>query len=191
MPKSSKDSSPEAGAKPALHPFDPIIDEGSKILILGSFPSLKSFDNNFYYAHPRNQFWPILSRIFDRPAKTVEERYALLKESRIALWDVIKSCERSNSADSNLRSCVPNDIPALLHRYPNISALLFTGKKAESLYRRYFGESAGLPLSLLPSPSPAYAAMGFDAKVKRWREILSAYMELPQKGAKSEPKPSF
>ncbi len=149
-----------------------MIDKNSKILILGSFPSLKSFEYNFYYAHPRNQFWPILSEIFGLPADSTEERVALLKKTGIALWDVIASCERKNSADSNLRSCEPNDIPALLHEYPNIDMLFFTGKKAQTLYHRYFGKKLDLPTALLPSPSPAYAVMDFETKVERWRESL-------------------
>ncbi|WP_300363339.1 DNA-deoxyinosine glycosylase [Hydrogenimonas sp.] len=168
-PKSSKSSG--GAASPARHPFDPIVDEHSKILILGSFPSLKSFENHFYYAHPRNLFWPILGEIFQKPVTTKEERIALLKSVGIALWDVVEACERTNSADSNLKSCEPNDIPALLEKYPNIRAILFTGKKAQSLFERYFPQ-IDLPRYLLPSPSPAYAAMPYEEKVVKWREIF-------------------
>ncbi len=168
MPKSNKK---EAAGALARHPFAPIIDKTSKILILGSFPSLKSFENDFYYAHPRNQFWPILSDIFQKPAATREERLALLKSAGIALWDVVGACERTNSADTNLKACEPNDIPGLLKRFPDIRAILFTGRKAEALYRRHFTQ-LNLPTYLLPSPSPAYAAMPFEEKKKRWRTIL-------------------
>jgi len=183
MPKSNKTSpSQTAGITPAVHPFPPIIDNDSKVLILGSFPSLKSFENNFYYAHPRNQFWPILSEIFEQPANTIEERIALLKEVRIALWDVVGYCERKNSSDSNLQACQPNDIPKLLDEYPNIEAILFTGRKAEELYNRYFGKQLKYPTFLLPSPSPAYAAMRFESKLKVWRDIL--FKTLPLEGDK-------
>ncbi|BBG65468.1 G:T/U mismatch-specific uracil/thymine DNA-glycosylase [Hydrogenimonas sp.] len=155
-----------------LHPFPPIIDSSSKVLILGSFPSIKSFEESFYYAHPRNQFWPILSALFDMPAKSREERLKLLGSAKIALWDVVAGCERTDSSDAGLRSCEPNDIPALLERYPNIEAILFTGRKAESLFKKHFGKDTDLPLSLLPSPSPAYAAMSFDEKLRIWRETL-------------------
>ena len=168
MPKSNKG---DAAASAARHPFAPIIDETSKILILGSFPSLKSFENDFYYAHPRNQFWPILSDIFQKPAKTRQERIELLKSNGIALWDVVGACERTNSADSNLKSCEPNDILGLLKRFSNIRAILFTGRKAENLYRRHFPH-LDFKTFLLPSPSPAYAAMPFEEKKKRWRSIL-------------------
>ena len=174
-PKSSKTTADGAGS-PARHPFDPIVDEHSKILILGSFPSLKSFENDFYYAHPRNQFWPILSDIFQKPATTREERIALLRSAGIALWDVVGACERTNSADANLKACRPNDIETLLRRYPGIGAVLFTGRKAESLYRRHFAHLQ-LPTALLPSPSPAYAAMDIETKKRRWRGILLQFLK--------------
>ncbi len=156
----------------SLHPFPPIIDENSKILILGSFPSIKSFEESFYYAHPRNRFWPILSAIYNMPARSREQRLALLKSAKIALWDVIAVCTRTNSADSNLKECEPNDIPSLLREYPNIEKILFTGKKAYTLFDRYFAKEIELPTVLLPSPSPAYASMSFEEKLKIWRELL-------------------
>ncbi|WP_456449677.1 DNA-deoxyinosine glycosylase [Hydrogenimonas sp.] len=168
-PKSSKSSG--GAASPARHPFDPIVDEHSKILILGSFPSLKSFENHFYYAHPRNQFWPILGEIFQKPVTTKEERIALLKSTGIALWDVVEACERTNSADVNLRNCRCNDIPALLEKYPAIETVLFTGRKAQQLFERCFPGFEIRKLSL-PSPSPAYAAISFEEKLKRWKEIF-------------------
>ncbi len=162
--------------KRSIHPFDPIVENDSKTLILGSFPSIKSFDDSFYYAHPRNQFWPILSMLFDMPAGSKEERIELLKRTGIALWDVIAECERSNSSDTNLQACRPNDIPALLKNYPNIESILFTGKKAYTLYNRHYKSVTNLPLFLLPSPSPAYAAMPFEEKRRIWREI---FLKLP------------
>jgi len=167
-----------AGATPAVHPFDPIINEDSKVMILGSFPSIKSFENNFYYAHPRNQFWPILSAIFKRPANSLKERLELLKISNIALWDVIESCERKNSLDSNLKNSKPNDIESLLKNFPNIEAILFTGRKAEQLFKKHFSKRVDLPTSLLPSPSPAYAILSFEDKLKRWNDILSKYLQI-------------
>ncbi|WP_201353533.1 DNA-deoxyinosine glycosylase [Hydrogenimonas urashimensis] len=173
MPKSNNDSthSKKAGVSPVSHPFPPIIFPDSKILILGSFPSLKSFENSFYYAHPRNQFWPLLSAIFDMPVATREEKRALLERHKIALWDVVQSCERTNSADTNLQNCRCNDIEKLLKTHPKIEAVFFTGKKAQQLFKHCF---PGLQIrqELLPSPSPAYAAMRFEEKLKRWKEVL-------------------
>ncbi|WP_300368718.1 DNA-deoxyinosine glycosylase [Hydrogenimonas sp.] len=176
MPKSSNTiSSEKAGGSPAFHPFDPIIDDNSNILILGSFPSIKSFENNFYYAHPRNQFWPLLSSIFNMPAETVEEKRLLLKRNRLALWDVVQSCERSNSADTGLQHCKPNDIPSLLKTHPHIRVIMFTGKKAYELFRRYFPDIT-LPQIVLPSPSPAYASKRFDEKLDIWRDCFSDFI---------------
>ncbi|WP_456322442.1 DNA-deoxyinosine glycosylase [Hydrogenimonas sp.] len=177
MPKSSKtDTSSSTAGFSAVHPFPPIIYTDSKILILGSFPSLKSFENAFYYAHPRNQFWRLLGDIFQKPATTRQTKRWLLKSTGIALWDVIASCERKNSADSNLKACETNDILALLEEYPNIEAIGFTGKKAQSLFMRHFGKSIDLPTFLLPSPSPAYAALSYEEKLKRWSAILSKFL---------------
>jgi len=174
-PKSNKRQTPKGAGLPARHPFDPIIFPDSRLLILGSFPSLQSFENNFYYAHPRNQFWPILGDIFQLPVQTDQERIALLESVGLALWDVVGTCLRVNSADSNLKACEPNDIEGLLKRYSCIEAVLFTGKKAQSLYRRHF-KHLSLPTALLPSPSPAYAVMGFEAKKEQWRAILLHFL---------------
>jgi hypoxanthine-DNA glycosylase len=120
------------------HPFEPIIDQNSEILILGTFPSLDSFKYQFYYAHKRNQFWKILSDIFKVTLNSDKEKIDFLFSTHIALWDVVKSCERKNSADSNLKNVVAHDIRVLLNSYPNIKKILFTGKKAEAIYKRYF-----------------------------------------------------
>ncbi len=158
-----------------FHPFEPIIFDDSKVLILGSFPSIKSFEDNFYYAHPKNQFWKILSDIFKMPSNTKEERIELLKKHHIALWDVIKSCERKNSLDSNLKNPEVNDFNEFLKKYPNIKAIFFTGRKAEGLFKRFYKDIKKLPLELLPSPSPAYAVMPFEEKKRKYEEIFKKY----------------
>ena len=156
----------------ANHPLEPIADKDSIVLILGSFPSIKSFEQMFYYGHPKNQFWRLLSEIYGAKTDTKEERIELLKSAKIALWDVVASCERSNSADSNLKNIKPNDIKGLLESYPNIKTVFFTGKTAEKLYKKHFPDII-LPTALLPSPSPAYAAMGFEEKLFIWKKILT------------------
>lgn len=150
------------------HPFAPIIDKDSKILILGSFPSIQSFKNSFYYGHPQNQFWKILAKLFNesQPA-TIEEKKSFLKRHNIALWDMVAHCQRKNSLDSSLKDIELNDIEGLLHSYPNIAALFFTGKKAQTLYERSFAH-LDIPTFYLPSPSPAYRAMSLEEKVQRW-----------------------
>jgi len=153
------------------HPFDPIVFNDTQTLILGSFPSIKSFENRFYYAHPRNQFWKILEAVTGYPVNNRDQKIWLLKESRLGVWDMISACQRDNSLDSSLEDEVVNDIPALLERYPSITTLAFTGKKAQALFEKHFGH---LPITrtYLPSPSPAYAAMRFEEKVVQYREKL-------------------
>lgn len=154
------------------HPFNPIVNENSTVLILGSFPSIASFEQNFYYAHPRNQFWPILEKVFNVELQDNTEREKFLLRKGIALWDIYASLKRSrnNSSDSNLVNIMPNDLTGFLQRYPNITHLFCTGRKAHEGYRKYFG-SLPLKCSMLPSPSPAYAAMPFDKKADAYRVI--------------------
>ncbi len=145
------------------HPFEAIINNDSRILILGTFPSLDSFKYDFYYAHKRNQFWRILGEVFDMPYTTLEEKLQILQKHKIALWDIVASCERKNSSDANLKNIVPSDIPSLLNRYPNIEQIAFTGKKAYALYKKLYSDLL-VRTVVLPSPSPAYAAMKFEEK---------------------------
>ena len=153
------------------HPFDPIVISNTQPLILGSFPSIQSVANDFYYAHPRNQFWPILSGITGYPAGNQDQKVWLLKESRLGVWDMIASVRRSNSADSMLEDEVVNDIPALLEKYPSIRYVAFTGRKAEALWRLHY-DYLEMETLYLPSPSPAYAAMSLAVKQQKWQEIL-------------------
>lgn len=157
------------------HPFDPVVDSSSKVLILGSFPSLKSFENNFYYAHPRNQFWPILSELFGASLDDNETRRQFLLKHGIALWDVYGALKRrsGNSSDANLGDLVPNDIPALLQRFPNIRVIFCTGKKAYDGLRKAFPGLA-IEVVALPSTSPAYAAMKIGAKLEAYRAVKDA-----------------
>jgi hypoxanthine-DNA glycosylase len=177
MTKSStrKSSKKEEALPPSFHPFDPIIDESSRILILGTFPSVKSFENAFYYGHPQNQFWKLLSTIFQQSEpKTNEEKIAFLKRYKIALWDMVKSCQREGSLDSALKNVEVNDIEDLLKRYSNIEAIFFTGRKAQQLYERHFSHLQ-FPTYYLPSPSPANRSKSFEEKLREW-SILTDYL---------------
>jgi len=157
------------------HPFPPILDHNTHVLFLGSFPSIASFEQAFYYAHPRNAFWPILEAIFDVYLESNEAKKAFCLEKGIGLWDVIGSCERSNSSDTNLKNCIPNDFEALLHEYPNIKALGFTGKKSFDLFEKYFRDLK-IQKVLLPSTSPAHAAMKREEKLKIYKDFLDGYL---------------
>ncbi len=157
--------------KTLQHPFDPIVFNDTHILILGSFPSIQSFENNFYYAHPRNQFWKILEAVTGYPVNNRDQKIWLLKEMGLGLWDMISSCSRANSLDSSLEDEVVNDIPALLESYPSIKKLAFTGKKAQALFETHFGYLE-IERVYLPSPSGAYAAMRMEEKTVKYREAL-------------------
>jgi len=153
------------------HPFEPIIFKNSKILILGTFPSLKSFENSFYYAHPKNQFWKILREISGYPINNRDQKIWLIKKLNLALWDIVASCNRKNSSDSNLKDIQLNDIRSLLKEYPNIKQIAFTSRLAQKLYNREF-KDLNIDTFYLPSPSPAYAAMSFEEKCKIYKEKL-------------------
>ncbi|MRJ02131.1 MAG: DNA-deoxyinosine glycosylase [Epsilonproteobacteria bacterium] len=150
------------------HPFPPIIDGGSRILILGTFPSITSLQENFYYSHPQNQFWRLLAGVLDHPLpQSVEEKRDLLRRNGIALWDMVASCRREGSLDSALRDVEVNDIEGLLKEYPSIEALFFTGRKSEALYNSHFSHLE-IPTFYLPSPSPANRQLNFEEKLKKW-----------------------
>jgi len=160
------------------HPFKPIIFKDSEILILGTFPSIKSFENNFYYSHPKNQFWKILSLIFnEKEPKTIEEKIEFLKRHKIALWDSICECvrEKGNSRDDNLKEIKPCPIDELLKKYPNIKKIAVTSRLAEKVIKKLFKNS---PFSILHSPlylpslSPLNARMKLHKKVEKWKELL-------------------
>lgn len=153
------------------HPFNPIIFKDSRVLILGSFPSIKSFENGFYYTHPQNQFWKIISQIVNYPVNNRDQKVWLLKENKIALWDMIKSCNRENSLDSSIENESVNDIAGLLEKYPNITKIAFTGKKSQALFEYHFGYLE-IDRCYLPSPSSAYAKMSLEQKIAKYKELL-------------------
>lgn len=157
------------------HPFDPIINHHTRVLFLGSFPSIASFEQSFYYAHPRNAFWPIMESIFNITLDSNETKKAFCLEKGIGLWDVIGSCERSNSSDTNLKNCIPNDFERLLEEYPDIQALAFTGKKSHDLFSHYF-KSLKIEKTLLPSTSPAHAAMKFNEKKVCYENFIKLHL---------------
>lgn len=158
--------------------FDPVWREDARVLILGSMPSVESLHQSFYYAHPRNAFWPMMAEILgeDAPGSVAEKR-EMLTRHRIALWDTVKSCERSGSLDSAIRAAEANDFEWLYERCPEIRWVLFNGGMSEALYRRMVArEDARFHFARLPSTSPAYT-LKYEAKRAAWeravREALS------------------
>jgi hypoxanthine-DNA glycosylase len=153
------------------HPFKPIVFKDTQTLILGSFPSIQSFEKNFYYAHPRNQFWKILESVTSYPVNNRDQKLWLLKECKLGLWDMVKGCSREDSLDSSLENEEVNDLAAFLEEHPSITKLAFTGKKAEALFKTHFSH-LNIETVYLPSPSAAYAKMSFEKKVAEYKKQL-------------------
>ena len=162
----------KSGQSRLFHKFEPIFDENSRILILGTFPSVKSREQDFYYAHPRNRFWNILSKLTQEPLPvTKEEKIELLLRNRIALWDVIESCEITGSSDSSIRNVVPAKLERVLC-VPQIENIYANGTAAKRLYDRYQREQTGREIIGLPSTSPANAAWNLERLLKAWNCII-------------------
>lgn len=158
------------------HTFTPVFDENSRILILGTFPSVKSRENQFYYGHPQNRFWRVTAALTDSAVPfTIEEKKRMLLEGRIAVWDVIASCEIEGSSDSSIRNVVPNDIAGLLGR-TNIQAVFCNGGKAYELYAKYCEKACGKKALKLPSTSPANAAWSLERLTASWKEATKQYI---------------
>ena len=153
------------------HPFNPLVFKNSEILILGSFPSIDSVDKSFYYAHPRNQFWKLLSELSAYPINNKDQKIWLLKESKIALWDMVKSCTRDNSLDSSLEEIEVNNMAEFLETHPSIKKVAFIGRLAEKLFKMHF-DYLEIETVYLPSPSAAYAKMSFEQKLENYRKLL-------------------
>lgn len=152
------------------HEIPPIYDKNSKILILGSFPSVKSRESQFFYHHPQNRFWKVLAKTFNEDVpKSMEDKKAFLIRNNVAVWDVIASCEIEGSSDSSIKNVVPNDIDVILKK-SDINQIFCNGGKAYDLYKKYlnkFGDALKLP-----STSPANARFGLDRLVDEWNIIL-------------------
>lgn len=151
-----------------VHTFAPVYDKNSKLLILGSFPSVKSREISFYYGHPRNRFWTLLSALLKQPIPvSIEEKKNFLLSYHIALWDVIQSCEIKGSSDSSIKNVVPNNILSLIEQ-TSVTHIYANGSKAYSLYEKYCKPNIFLPITKLPSTSPANAAFPLERLIKEW-----------------------
>ena len=155
------------------HQFKPVFNEQSRILILGTFPSVKSRETNFYYGHPQNRFWKVLAALLKKTVPmTIEEKKAFLLKNHIAIWDVIQSCEIQGSSDLSIRNVVPNDITCITDTAP-ILHIYANGTKAYDLFNRYCQNPAGLPVTKLPSTGPANASYSLERLAAEWQCILS------------------
>ncbi len=163
---------PEPGFTRVSHTFAPVYDEHSEILILGSFPSVKSRENQFYYGHPQNRFWKLLARIFGEtvPAN-IEEKKSLLLRHGIALWDVISTCDIKGSSDSSIRNVIPCNLKQILDTAP-IHTIIANGDTAFKLYNRYCEVQTGISAIRCPSTSPANAVFTLDRLADEWGKYL-------------------
>mgnify|MGYP000081379678 FL=1 len=153
------------------HPFPPLYNDHSKILILGSFPSVKSREQMFFYGHPQNRFWKVTSSVFQCPLPTtIEEKRSFLLANCIALWDVIASCDIEGSSDSSIKNVIPNDPSPILKKAP-IEKIFVNGKTAEKYYNKYTKSITGITAHVLPSTSPANAAWTLDKLIEAWKII--------------------
>lgn len=155
----------------AEHNIEPVWNEDSQILILGSFPSVKSREEAFFYAHKRNRFWCVTAAVCgeDKP-ESVEEKKAFLLRNHIALWDVIKSCDITGSSDSSIKNVTANDIGRII-KNSRVSRIFANGSTAYRLYNRYVYPSLGIKAQLLPSTSPANAKMTAGELQEEWKII--------------------
>lgn len=168
-------------AKPLLRGLPPIYDRRARVLILGSMPGAQSLDEQRYYAHPRNAFWPVIEALFGVPREeSYRERLEGLKSSGVALWDVIGQCRRVGSLDQKIEpdSVIANDFNGLLRACPEIRRIAFNGQMAETSFRRHVvpglsSDHAHITRVRLPSTSPAHAALRPEEKIQRWREGLN------------------
>ena len=158
------------------HAFPPVIGENPRLLLLGSMPGQKSLQDQQYYAHPRNQFWPIMGEIFGAgPDIPYAQRLEILKRHHIALWDVIAHCIRPGSLDSSIKDAVTNNFCHLFQDYPSIRYVFFNSGTAEKIYNQTVLPKLAdnsITYLRLPSPSPAYAGMRFEEKLRQWRRAF-------------------
>lgn len=153
------------------HDFEPVFDESSKVLILGTFPSVKSRENQFYYGHPQNRFWKVIAGLTESEVpQTIEEKKKLLLEHGIAIWDVIESCDIIGSSDSSIKNVVPADIERVVAN-SKIQNIYANGGMAKKLYEKYSQKKTGREIIGLPSTSPANAAYSLERLLECWQEV--------------------
>ena len=154
------------------HPFPPLYDKNSRVLILGSFPSVKSREMMFFYGHPQNRFWKVIAGIFDEEIpNSIEEKKKLILGNHLALWDVIAECEIVGSSDASIKNARANDLSEILDNAP-IRKIIVNGKTAERLYIKYIEPVTGIKAVVLPSTSPANAAWSLERLIEVWKAEL-------------------
>lgn len=161
-----------------LHNIPPLYNKESQVLILGSFPSVKSREQAFFYGHPQNRFWRVIANIFESEVPiTVEDKKRLILNNHLALWDVIAECEITGSSDSSIKNVIPNDIGKILAD-SNIKTIFLNGRTAEKYYIRYTEPLINKKAICLPSTSPANAAWSISKLCEEWK-IIKEYIFRP------------
>lgn len=154
------------------HTFAPVYDEQCRILILGSLPSVKSRENQFYYGHPQNRFWKVLAELFQyQVPTTIQEKKEMLLANHIAIWDVIQQCDIIGSSDSSIKNVIANDMNVILN-HSNIEMIYANGNKAYELYKKHCYPVCKRDIVKLPSTSPANASYQLTKLIETWRTIL-------------------
>lgn len=186
MSRQTSSSATPGGCICVRHTFSPVYDTHSRVLILGSFPSVKSRENQFYYGHPQNRFWRMLAALLSVPVpETTGEKTRMLLTHGIALWDVVAACEIKGSSDSSIRNVEPADINRILQA-ARIETIIANGNTAYKLYCRYCEPRTGRHAVCCPSTSPANAVFTLERLVRHWGAVLQA-KTIPPAG--SSPKP--
>ena len=153
------------------HPFGPLFNENSRVLILGSFPSVKSREQNFFYGHPQNRFWRVIAAVFDQPVpQNIEEKKQLILINGLALWDSIASCEITGSSDASIKNARANDLDIILGNC-SIERIYCNGRKSHQLYCKYIEPETGREAICLPSTSPANAQWPLERLIEAWSAI--------------------
>ena len=157
------------------HPFEALFDKNSKILILGSFPSVKSRENNFFYGHPQNRFWKVISFVVgDETPVSIKAKKSLLLKNGIALWDVIAICDIEGSSDASITNVVPNDLSVILN-VAKIQKIFCNGIKSYELYQKYFSGKYNIKAVKLPSTSPANAMWNLEKLCREWKKQIGLF----------------
>ena len=153
------------------HSIDPVYDSNSEILVLGSFPSVKSRQQKFFYGHPQNRFWKVLAAVMEEDVpETIEDKKEFLIRNRIAVWDVIDSCIIDGSSDSSIKNVVPSDLEKIILN-TKIKHIFANGATARKLYEKHHEKKLGIKIEALPSTSPANAAYSLESLINEWSSL--------------------
>ncbi len=154
-----------------LHTIEPVWDKNLKVLILGSFPSVKSREEGFYYGHKQNRFWKVIASVCNCSVpENIQDKKKMLLSNGIAVWDVVHSCDIVGSSDSSIKNVVPNDIGIIIEN-SKVEHIFTNGKKADDLYSKYIEQSVGITAVCLPSTSPANAVWTLEKLCTEWQQI--------------------